>query len=162
MKVPFRIQTTNYTCGPAVLQMVFEYFGLKVTQKELIETMQPTPESGTPHDRMISAATSHGFFCYVNNESDLSEVKFFLSHKLPVIAHFIEPSYEEGHYAVITAYRNKTLIFNDPWNGKNSRLSEKEFKERWCDEKSAHKNWIMVLSTEDFHLGKQFLPQEKK
>ncbi len=162
MNVPFHEQVTDYTCGPATLQMVFEYLGKPETQKHLARLLKTDPATGTSHLEMIREAEKGGFYCYVNKGSSLQEIQYFLSRKLPVIVHFIEPSGEEGHYSVITGMKNRELILDDPWNGKNIKMSMKDFGERWHDERNHSKQWMMVLSNEDFGLGKQYLPEDSQ
>ena len=160
MVIPFHRQTTDYTCGPASLQMVFEYFGKYISQKKLEDLLKTSKDAGTNHEALIGAATDNGFYCYVNNESTVHEIKHFLLMHLPVIIHYIEPSSQEGQYAVVSGLRSGKLVLNDPWNGKGFHLSERNFLKRWHDSKNVHKNWIMTVSKEDFNIGKQFLPKE--
>ncbi|MBI2577885.1 MAG: C39 family peptidase [Candidatus Wildermuthbacteria bacterium] len=159
MNIPFYKQMTDYSCGPASLQMVLEYFGKHVAQKTLGKIMDTSSKDGTNHKALIRAATKNGLYCYVNNESTLHEIKHFLCRDVPVLVHFIDPSGDDGHYAVAAGYKNGELILNDPWNGKGFRLSEMDFMARWHDPKNIYKNWVMAISKEKFSIGKQFLPK---
>lgn len=160
LKIPFHYQNKDYTCGPASLQMVFSFFGKYEEQGKLAKMMHTTSENGTCHSQLIDAAREEGFYCYVNNNSTIDEVKHFVSEGLPVVVHYKEPSDEEGHYAVISGYGKEFITFNDPWNGKNFRISEDNFISRWhdCLNNHASTKWVLVISKEDFHLGKQYLP----
>ena len=166
MNLPFHKQYNTYTCGPACLQMVFEYYGIKRSQHDLAKALK-TEENGTEHDAMISVPTHAGLFCYVNNNSSVEEIEHFLSLGIPIIVHFIEPTDEEAHYAVIKRirtsflFKRKKIILNDPWNGEDFKLSRKEFEKRWHDEKNIYKNWILALSDKDFQLGKQYVPKSR-
>lgn len=151
---PFHKQTKDYTCGPASVQMVFEYFGKHKTQKELGLAMKTRTKTGTSQNDMITTAAKEGFYCYSRRNSTLFKVKHFISRNLPVIVNFIEPSEEEGHYAVIVGYKKGFLILNDPWHGKNFQISEKDFLKRWRDSKNIRKRWMMVVAKKDFQLGK--------
>lgn len=157
--LPFYHQRTGYTCGPAALQIVFEYFSVHVSQTRLAKEARTNALTGTDHEHMIKAATDHDFFCYVNDDADFDEVVGFLKKKLPVIVHFIEPSDNEGHYAVVAGVEGKTLILHDPWNGKGFRMDQEEFMKRWHDGNNVHKQWLMVLALKKFSLGKQYLPR---
>ena len=161
MRVPFYWQMNEYTCGPASLQMVFEYFGKHMKQEALAKVLKTNEEVGTTHEKLIQTATNNGFYCYVNNSSTISEIKYFLSRNFPVIVHFIEPEDNDPHYAVVVAYEKPYLIFNDPWSGREARMSEDRFVRYWHDEKNTHKRWVMVLSQEDLKLGKQYLPKDR-
>lgn len=162
IKIPFHAQETDYTCGPAVLRMVFEFFGITKSEKWLTQKLDTNSIIGTSHQALIRIATEEGFYCYVNSNSDFFEIIHFVKLGLPVIVDFKEPTEEEGHYAVVSRVSKflKTAIYlNDPYNGKDIKLSEKEFLSRWYDPLTKSKNWIMVLSKENFEVGKQYLPK---
>ena len=157
MHVPFFHQINEYTCGPASLEMIFEYFGKHMTQEVLAKKLATNESIGTTHEKMIEVATKNGFYCYVNNHSTISEIRYFLSLNLPVIVHFMDPE-GDPHYAIIVSHKNSCLVFNDPWSGKETRLSDVDFTKRWHDEKNVYKRWIMTLSKQEFSLGKQYFP----
>ena len=162
MRVPYHEQLNSYTCGPATLQMVMGYFGVHKNQRELAKKMKTKPWKGTDNKDLIRRATHEGFYCYVNNESTIFEIKHFLAMGLPVIVNYIEPSEDEGHYAVIVGYFFRWLILNDPWNGERFKISEKKFLARWYDSRKRYPRWIMVLSKKDMHFGKQYRPRKGK
>ncbi|VVB80060.1 Peptidase C39 family protein [uncultured archaeon] len=159
LKIPFFKQRTGFYCGPASLEMVLAFFKKYKTQKELAKEAR-TKKDGTTHEEMIKVARREGFYCYVHNNSTIEEIKHFIKQGLPVIINYKEPSSEEGHYAVISGYKKSRLILNDPWNGNNFKIKEKEFLRRWHDyhKKHEYKNWILVLSRKNLNLGKLFLP----
>ncbi len=69
LDVPYHKQDNEYYCGPAVLQMVFNYFGYFKSQNLLADGAGTNEEIGTTNQNMIKTAVSHGFYCYVNNDS---------------------------------------------------------------------------------------------
>ncbi|MEK6873468.1 MAG: cysteine peptidase family C39 domain-containing protein [Nanoarchaeota archaeon] len=152
-------QDNGYACGPACLEMVFRHFGKKISEAKLTK-MAKTKKSGTSHVNMIKVASKEGFYCYVHNHSSINQIKHFIDLNLPVIVNYIEPKSEEGHYAVVVGYKRNKIILDDPWNGKNFKLSVKEFKKRWYDYHKKHKysRWILVISKNKFNLGKQYSP----
>jgi len=166
LDIPFYKQNNEYYCGPAVLQMVFDYFGYLKSQDLLADHANTNEEIGTTNQNMIKTALDHGFYCYVNNNSTFFEVEHFLEKGLPVIARFIAPElgvdpftnnfYE--HFAIIKGINKKELIFNDPKFGKDFKISKRKFLERWHSAQNKHKEWIMVIAKDDFHLGRQYLP----
>lgn len=164
LKVPYHKQETIYYCGPACLQMVFEFFGLKKSQKEIAKEGKTTEKRGTPHKNMIHVVLKNRFYCYVNNESTLHEVKHFIDLGIPVIVNYLEASRDEIHYAIITGYEKDYIILNDPWNGKNLKLTNNFFRERWFDYYKHHiyEQGIIVISPERLALGKQFSPGKRK
>lgn len=159
LKIPFYSQKTSFSCGPASLQMIFSYFKKPTTQKSLMRKAHTTHE-GTIHQNIINVALKEKFYCYVNNNSTIHEIKHFVDSGYPVIINYTEPSSEEGHYSIVRGYDKKGIVMNDPWNGKDFRLTEKEFLSRWHDHHKHHqyKKWMMVISKTDLQLGKQYLP----
>lgn len=157
-KVPFFKQDTDYSCGAAALQMVFGFHHKVVSEKELIKELRSAKDVGTSHSALITRAKQEGFFVYTNNQSSLEEIAFFIKQELPVIVHFIEPSGNEGHYAVVININNDHITLNDPWNGEGFIMTRQAFEERW--ESSDHKNkkWLMIISPHDLGLGYQYHP----
>ena len=161
LKIPFLKQHTEYSCGPASLEMVLYFLGDKKSEKFLINEANTRKFTGTRHEGMISTATKEGFYCYVNSDSTFDEVKSFLSQGHPVIIDYTEPSENIGHYAVVVGYKGNRIIMNDPWNGRNFSIDEKELIERWHDSITKSRGWMMVISKKDLQLGKQYLPVKK-
>lgn len=158
LQIPYHRQREIYTCGAATLQMVSGYFKKWHSQAELERLTGAQPERGTPNSEMIRAATDAGFFCYVNENSSLYEIKHFMQKGLPVVVNYIEPSRDEGHFAVVSGFNRRSIILNDPWNGQNFRLKQAEFVRRWHAEIDPYKRWLMVIAPRNFRLGKQYAP----
>src|SRR3989344_446487 len=139
INAPFFWQDTEYTCGPASLQMVLSFLGDFKSEIELAKKAETSKETGTSHSGMIETAKGEGFFVYINSDSNAEEMKYFLALGHPVIVDFLEPSSDIGHYAVTTAIGRGGLFFremiclNDPWNGRDYKISLKEFEKRWRD-----------------------------
>ncbi len=159
MKVRFFHQKRGYTCGPASLKMVFDFFGLKMTE-EKIAKIAKTHKSGTSHLHIINTARKEGFYCYVHGGATISQIKHFIDFDLPVIVNYIEQKTKEGHYAVVIGYDRHGLILNDPWDGGHYKIKYKEFYKNWYDYhgRDKYSRWFIVLSREKFNVGKQYGP----
>lgn len=160
LEVPYFKQDTPYSCGAVALQMVYAFFGKVHSEDALLAVLGTDRVKGTHNEDLIRVATRDGSFVYVNNESTLDEVGMFIEQQLPVIVNFIEPSQDDGHYAVIIDVTDSDIVFNDPWNGERFTMSHIDFLERWKSEFGNTERWIMVLNTEAFTIGKQYLPKE--
>src|SRR3989344_7088691 len=139
IKVPYRPQINKTNCGPAVLQMIFEHWGKKVSQEQLAQDLHTSTAHGTAPEALIAVAQANGFWCQAKNNSTLEEIQNWLAQNIPVIVNFIEPEHNEGHYAIVTDYHDGQLIFNDPWHGQDSRLPEEDFFARWDDFNNLHR-----------------------
>ena len=158
IKIPFYKQHTCYTCGPTSLHMVLSFLGDHKGELPLEKEAHTNHEVGTRHRGMIDTACKEGFYCYVNSNSSLNEIKHFIHIGLPVIVDVTEIQSNTGHYAVITGFDGKSFLMNDPWNGKNYKLSERKFLEYWQDSLTHSHKLIMAMSKKNFELGKQYLP----
>lgn len=162
LKIPYHQQENKYYCGPAVLQMVFEYFGCLKDQKYLAEFSGTNEVVGTTNSNMIKTAISHGFYCYGKEDSDFLEIESFINKDLPVIVRFVVPElgidpftnnlYE--HFAIIKKVNKKTLVFDDPTHlggGKNFKITKEKFLQKWFSSQNNNKRWILVISNRDIH-----------
>lgn len=155
IKMPYFKQDTEYSCGPATLQMIFAFYGKKISEELLVERLQTTMSAGTEHQSLINVAEGEGFFVYVNNNSSLEEIRNLLLKNVPVIVRYIEPSHDEGHYSVVVAVKEDSIILNDPWNGEGFIMNNCDFLTRWRSEDSHNDCWIMALSQDAFSSEKQ-------
>ena len=139
--------------------MVFKFFGKNLTEKELTKVAKTT-KNGTTHQNIINTTRKAGFYCLAHENSTLNELRAFIDKGLPAIVNYTEPDTNEGHYAVIIGYTKNKLIMNDPWNGKNFKIKNRDFLSRWHDRnKSDHYNhWFLIISKKKFDLGKQYNP----
>ena len=107
--------------------MVFDFFDVHLKEKELKKELKTNKKRGTNHEHLIKKALKEGFYCYVHDNSSISQIKHFIEIGLPVIVHYIEPSSNDGHYSVVVGCKRNKLIMNDPWNGKNYKIKLKTF-----------------------------------
>lgn len=145
VKVPYHYQSTDYTCGPSSLKMILEYFGKRESEIRLAHEAHTNKRFGTEHVEMINLARKHGFYCYVHHDSNINTIKHFINSDLPVIINFKNPSDGIEHYAVVIGHSKGQLILNDPWNGKDFKISDKVLNNYWIGLHNT-KKWIMVVS----------------
>jgi ATP-binding cassette subfamily B protein len=146
LKVPYYKQDTGYTCGPTCLQMVFKFLGKFKSEAKLSKEVNAEPREGTYRRQMAREVQKIGFNHIVKSNSSLSKIKYFIESGSPVIVYYIEPADDVEHYAVIVGFKNNMIIMNDPWNGKNFKINEKEFLSRWHNRKNTSKRWMMVVT----------------
>lgn len=158
LAIPYFKQDTVYSCGAAAAQMILRYFGVVYSERVLMERLKTEPKEGTHHQEIIDLFTDEDLYCYVNNNSSLAEVAFYLDQCTPVLIHYIEPSDSEGHYAVLTAVENGIVTLNDPWNGEGFALAEEDFSRRWRSEDGEFICWMTAVSDTQFHLGRSYNP----
>lgn len=159
LNIPFVRQINDYFCGPASLEMIFGYFNCEKSQCELAKIMGTKEIVGTEKDKMVKAVHEHDFHYYEKNNSDFDEISRLLKNKVPVIVNFIEPSDNESHYAVVAGLTCREIIFADPWNGKDFKMTREDFFKRWYghgpaqDTRSGRDNrkrWILAVYNKQF------------
>ena len=150
INIPFTKQINDYFCGPASLQMVFNYHKTETDQESLAEMMRTKELSGTKKSKMIEAVKKHGFHYCAKENANLEDVQEMLNSKIPVVVNFIEPSDEDSHYAVVAGASENEIILNDPWNGENFRMLKEEFLKRWYGFEDKRKKWMLAVCNTPF------------
>ncbi|MFX1475499.1 MAG: C39 family peptidase [Promethearchaeota archaeon] len=141
ISVPYYEQQTSYWCGPASLQMLFDYYGPNIRQID-IARVAGTQSWGTNHLDLVRASyfsclstdvtteqlhgyaeRSFGYPTYTHQwAGSLSaigaSVKNLLCQDIPLlVATWYSSSHSAGHYRVITGYNDttNTFLIHDPW-----------------------------------------------
>jgi len=157
LDVPYFQQDTTFTCGPAALQMVMAYHGIRISEAELRKRLKTNEETGTRRARMKEVVTDLGLHCYVNNQAMFDEFTFLLKLGAPIIVRFLEPDEGIDHYGVIVGANDSHVIIHDPWHGPSVTFSKKDFLPRWtCDLIGDCDQWIIAVSKELLPLGRQY------
>ena len=121
--------------------MALEFFGKKISQKKLAKLLKTNKKRGTLRRDMVSVAKREGLTAQTFVGKKLGNVRKFLNTEKIVIAIFVEPSGEEDHYSVISGLKNKKIVLNDPFSGKNFEIKTKDFIARW----NKWNRWFVVL-----------------
>ncbi len=162
IKVPYHQQSTQYSCGPASLHMMFLFYGVVVSEEELAIRLRTNADIGTKHSDLIRVAREEGFYVFENDDSSIVEIGGLLKLHTPVMVHFTEPSENDPHYAVVVKVDETHVVLNDPWNGEKTILEVGDFLSRWSSEYTHEDNWLMAISQEPFSLGRQYAPKRNR
>lgn len=142
---PYYKQDTNYSCGAASLQMILKHFGIVESERNLIKDLEIDHEDGMSHGPLITKIESLGLHYHIGKEANLGDVESFVEKGQPVLVEYIEPSNNEGHYAVMIGHDRGHVTLNDPWNGEHFKLKKSDFVKRWHDESGKFTRWYMVV-----------------
>ncbi len=118
-------------CGPSSLRMVFDYWGLKLTEKELAKKSGAKAEKGVNPDNMIKAVKSLGWHGFFKEGGKLKELEYFVSQKMPVVVDWF--SEDEGHYSVVIGIDKKFVYLADPEFGRINKIPAGRFLNVWFD-----------------------------
>lgn len=139
--VPFYYQEEDYYCGPACLQMVFNYYGENISQQEIAAVARTIgePAYSTFTDELRRAghfsniSTSMGDelphnvtgytlrkLGYASSESqgmNLTTLEAYIDQGRPLIlAMWYSYHHVSTHYRVVTGYNQTHVFLHDPWN----------------------------------------------
>jgi hypothetical protein len=138
ISVPFHYQINNYYCGPAALEMVFDYYGEDVPQAEIADVARTFPYI-TGRDEMRRAAHFSNLSMSLGDEMSgnitgysarkigyavfeqwglvIDDLKTLIENGEPMIVlMWWTPSKVYGHYRVVIGYNETHIIMHDPWN----------------------------------------------
>lgn len=136
--VPFYYQIKTYYCGPAALQMVFDYFGENISQLEIADVARTVPYvtytdelrraahfsdmstsmgSEMPGNITGYSARKLGYAAFEMFDMTLDDLKALIDRDVPVILlmRWI-PGEPYGHYRVAVGYNATHIFLHDPWN----------------------------------------------
>ncbi|HDD69967.1 MAG TPA: hypothetical protein ENG19_02440, partial [Candidatus Bathyarchaeota archaeon] len=136
--VPFYYQVKTYYCGPAALQMVFDYFGENVAQFEVAEVARTVPyvtytdemrraahfsnvstSMGSEMAENITGYTARklGYGAFEMYSMSLEQLKDIIDMDFPMILLMRwVPGEPYGHYRVAVGYNETHVFLHDPWN----------------------------------------------
>lgn len=145
--VPHYYQATNYWCGPACLQMLFDYYGENIYQAEIAKVANSNPSYGVYNSDLVRAAhfsskstaiqdpslkgyTSRktGFGASYARWADgtpfyptrYSDLKNLIAGNYPVlILTDYDSGLNSGHFRLVKGYNDSVGYFtvHDPWYG---------------------------------------------
>jgi len=154
LSVPYHHQITSYYCGPAALEMVFDYYGPDISQIEIADAAR-TVRGGTGSmvrpahfsnlstskgDEMPGNVTGYtarelGYAAFhASWPFTLDELKSLIDAGYPIIVGTLFSEEEPvGHYRVVVGYNATHIILHDPWPtiGPMLNLTNSEFLDLW-------------------------------
>ncbi len=157
--VPQHKQINGLSCGPAALEIMFDYWGADIDQKSIADVARSSSVGTYTWDMVRTGQFSHlsaaqgsffphdapaaGFperplgyasFDYSSNTFWWSDLKGLIAANIPVILLMkYSPSDDTGHYRVIVGYdENKgEVYFMDPWVRDQGRVTNPDGTVTW-------------------------------
>jgi predicted double-glycine peptidase len=126
----------NYSCGPACLKAVFDYWGVAVSESEIAD-IAGTSRNGTSIDGLVKASRHFGFDALVKRNASLDDLRGYIGRDIPVIvAWFLK---DDGHYSVVVDINKNNIVLSDPAlkrpfvYGNTRKMSCQKFQRLWFD-----------------------------
>jgi len=141
-EVPFFPQKDHH-CGPAALASILNFYGKKLSQEEIADSIYLSQLKGTLNLDLLLYAREQGFEAEILN-CDLERLKQELSrgHPLIVFLNLGWRFYPIRHYAVMVGYDDiQRAIIVHSGKGENQLVSYKRFLKAW--EKMGY--WCLLI-----------------
>lgn len=138
--LPYR-QKNKWTCGPAIVKVILDYFGIKRSLEELIKELGTTKE-GTDNKELLRVLAKYKLNYKVKQNSTLVDIKKYIPNYLVIVGYFI-PYYQESHYAIVKKITRDRIYLHDTWFGPNHKLTIKHFLKNWWDEDN--RKWLLAI-----------------
>ena len=125
------------SCGAASLKMVFDYWGVSVSESEIAKIAGTSAENGTSIEGLTKAAEHFGFNATVKENASLDDLRNYIKQEIPVIVDWF--STDDGHYSVVVDIDKTHIILADsaikrPFlYGNTRKMSCKIFLGVWFD-----------------------------
>jgi hypothetical protein len=160
----YHIFQTFNNCGPAALSMALRFYGVKVSQEELGQTLRPYQVQGGDNDdksvtlsELAKKSKELGFIPYHRPMGNPEIIKQFIANDIPVITRtWTKPNEDIGHYRIIKGYddTNGTFLQDDSLQNKNLTYTYEEFNEIW---KKFNYEYLVLIPKEKQKIAEQIL-----
>jgi len=138
LDLPNYRQETPDTCGPSAIRAVLSYYGIDVTEKQVVAGVNMDPEWGAEPDEMVRYMSEFGLQPEIRSEMTIEDLKKYTQELIPVIVVVqawgsgdYENDWDDSHYVVVKSVGDEFIMFEDPSSDSESMLTIKEFKKRW-------------------------------
>ncbi len=138
---PFQETLNSGYCGPAVLKMVLQYYGINKSEKELAKLARTTKIGGTSDETIINVVRKFELKPIVKNNASLKDVERYTKRGVPVIVNWFtrgrrdypNSAVADGHYSIVVGLDRQYIYLQDPEIGKLRKLKQDDFLRVWFD-----------------------------
>jgi predicted double-glycine peptidase len=133
-------------CGPASLKMIFDYYGVRVSETELARICLTDKKNGVSDKDIKRVAEEFGLKVVIKNNSSFADIKKWLAKDAPVIVNWFtkgrrdypESAVADGHYSVVVGLDKSYIYLQDPEIGRLRKLKRLDFLRVWFDFKGKY------------------------
>jgi len=131
------VQSDPSLCGPAVIKMVLNYYGIEASESEIAERCHHTYEVGCNDLQMKEALEAYGLAVKIYENSTIEDLRYWVNHRIPVIIDWFSVGYGddvgEGHSSIVVDVDTERVYIVDPWNGELRKIKHNDFMRVWFD-----------------------------
>lgn len=169
--VPYHSQDTSYYCGPASLEMIFDFYGKDISQFDIANVARANPAYGAYTDDLVRAAhfsklsTSvgkdmpgnitgyqgrpYGYGAFEGHLANVQSLINLINMGYPILVlQWFSTSHDYGHFRVVIGYvknggKITQIITDDPWqsNGPHFYINYNTFIDLW----TRFSNWALFV-----------------
>ena len=129
------------SCGPAVLKMILEFYGIKKSEIELANIAGTTKKAGTEISQLQKTFRHFGLKTQIKINSTYADLYKYFKKGIPVIVGWYTRGKKEdpdnimadGHYSVVIGLDKKFIYLQDPEIGGIRKLTRNGFLVVWLD-----------------------------
>ncbi|MGE5100278.1 MAG: cysteine peptidase family C39 domain-containing protein [Deltaproteobacteria bacterium] len=151
LALPNAQQTTDFTCGAAVLQAVLADYGEETSEMDLARELGATPEDGVPPEAIVRVAGAHHLRAELKQGLAVDDLRRAVARGIPVLLALqawpdaprtrFADDWDDGHYVVVVAVEHDRIVFEDPsLLGSRGVLTRAELEDRWHDADGGRRN----------------------
>jgi parallel beta-helix repeat protein len=168
ISIPYHWQLEHYYCGPAALEMLFDFYGPDIPQTEIADAARTAPD-GTYTGDMIRATHFSNLSTSTGKEIPETNITGYTARKFgyaafqyaPMTINDLKTLITTGnptivlttwHFRVAVGYDNTTITFQDPYYGQMFKMTYQQFNTDW--DYSGHwglfiKPWQISIPTQE-------------
>jgi ABC-type bacteriocin/lantibiotic exporter with double-glycine peptidase domain len=129
------IRQSSGFCGPACLSSLLDFYGVKMSERQLGDLCRTTTHSGTEPEMLVHVLNDLGFKTIDKQKGTWNDLKKLVTRGTPVLvdwwSNFGEPA--EGHYSLVYKVTDTHISIMDPEIGSYRRMGKERFMKQWYD-----------------------------
>ena len=143
---PFQETLHGGFCGPAVIKMVFDFYGINKTEAEVAILSNKDDDLGISDEDIKRTLEGEELKVEIKNFASFEDIKTALDKGAPVIVNWMtrgrydyeEAEVADGHYSVVIGIDEENIFLQDPEVGRMRTIPKEDFIRVWFDFTSDH------------------------
>jgi len=143
---PFQETLHGSFCGPAVIKMVLDFYGIEKSEAEVAILSNKDDDLGISDEDIKRTLEGEGLKVEIKNFASFDDIQIALDKKAPVIVNWMtrgradydEDDLADGHYSVVVGLDEENIYLQDPEVGRLRKLLKEDFIRVWFDFTTDH------------------------
>jgi len=143
---PFQETLHGSFCGPAVIKMVLDFYGIQKSEAEVAILSGKDDSLGISDEDIKRTLEGQGLNVEIKNFASFEDIQKALDKKAPVIvdwmtrgrADYGEDKMVDGHYSVVVGLDEENIYLQDPEVSRIRKFLKDDFIRVWFDFTTDH------------------------